>query len=68
MSEVIREHAMVKVNGKTRLLHLIDRLYKIDPKTYLAHGWGKPVETVELQGDQENPVEFIIRLREADLP
>lgn len=39
--------------GRARMRVMLDRLYKEDLKTYLAYGWGKPVETVQLQTSAE---------------
>jgi hypothetical protein len=59
LSKAIRAYLESSLPGnghKTRLDALIERLYKKDPKTLLAYGFGKPVETHELEGIPERMV------------
>ena len=51
-----REHA-AGGNGK-RLETLIARLYWNDPKTYLAYGWGKPLDVQAQVSTNEAEMEF----------
>ena len=54
--------------GRKRLDVLIERLYDEDPKTWLAYGYGKPVEMIQLSGAEGQPVEFRIAVTGAELP
>lgn len=45
-----------RYQGSTRLKVLVRRLYDEDPKTFLAYGFGKPVETYQLQDSQGEPL------------
>jgi hypothetical protein len=61
LSKAIRAYLESSLRGnsdKTRLDALIERLYKNDPKTLLAYGFGKPVETHEL-GEQLGGIVFV---------
>jgi len=54
LAKVIREFLAEKLRGKggkTRLDALIKRLYSKDPRTLLAYGYGKPVESHLLAGE-----------------
>lgn len=53
---------------RTRLEVLIERLYHEDPKTWLAYGFGKPVEMLEIAGAEGQPVEFRIAVKGSQLP
>jgi hypothetical protein len=56
-SEVIRGFLeQPTTDGRTRLEELIERLWKEDPRTLLAYGFGKPVETHELSGPDGEPL------------
>jgi len=60
-SQAIREYLATPLTNrhdKTRLEALIERLYKKDPKTLLAYGFGKPAQTFEL-GKTPGHVVFI---------
>lgn len=41
---------------KQRLPLLIERLYREDPKTLLAYGFGKPIESVEVSAPNSEPL------------
>lgn len=70
LGQMIREHAMKRRKGSRRsnLAVLIDRLFDEDPKTYLAYGFGKPVETMEIGGAEGAPIEFKIAVTGKELP
>lgn len=72
LGELIREHA-AKLNrkdkkGRSNLEVLVEELYKKDPKTYLAYGFGKPVEMHEVSTAEGQTCEFKIRLSGGELP
>jgi hypothetical protein len=49
LSQSIRAYLSTPMkNGKDRMQSLIQRLYRSDPKTLLAYGFGKPVEFHEV--------------------
>jgi len=49
LSHAIRDYLSTPMlNGKDSMQSLIQRLYKSDPKTLLAYGFGKPVEFHEV--------------------
>lgn len=52
LREEILELCAKRYKNSTRLKVLVKRLYDEDPKTFLAYGFGKPVETYQLQGPQ----------------
>jgi hypothetical protein len=56
LREEILELCAKRYQGSTRLKVLVRRLYEEDPKTFLAYGFGKPVETYQLQGPQGESV------------
>lgn len=43
-------------NRQAKLRTVIERMAKDDPKTLLAYGYGKPLETVQLQGPDGAPL------------
>lgn len=70
LGQMIRAHAMTRLKGSrlTNLAILIDKLFDEDPKTYLAYGFGKPVEMLEISGAEGAPVEFKIAVTGTELP
>ena len=42
----------------TRLEVLLLKLEQKDPKTFLAYGWGKPIETMQHQGADGGPLQI----------
>jgi hypothetical protein len=49
LREAVLEHASRPAKaGKSKLEVLVERLYEEDPKTYLAYGFGKPIETQQV--------------------
>jgi hypothetical protein len=46
-----------KYPDMTKLGELVERLFKEDPKTFLAYAFGKPVETHEISGPDGGPIQ-----------
>lgn len=57
LRKLVLAHAAKRDGNKTNLQHLIERLYKDDPKAYLDRGFGKVVETHEVTGQVEHAVD-----------
>jgi hypothetical protein len=46
----LRERDLKRKDGEARLLTLLERLLRDDPKQLLYYAYGKPMDTVQLQG------------------
>jgi len=46
----LRERDLRRKDGEARLLTLLERLLRDDPKQLLYYAYGKPMDTVQLQG------------------
>jgi hypothetical protein len=66
LREAILEHAAKRAKGgKNKLEALVERLYKEDPKTYLAYGFGKPIEMQQvIESEQAVDAELIAAARQ----
>lgn len=65
MREAVLEHSAIGAGQRNNLLKLVKRLYKEDPRTYLAYGFGKPIETHHIvEGEHIVDPELIAAARE----
>jgi hypothetical protein len=52
----LRERDLKRKDGEARLLTLLERLLRDDPKQLLYYAYGKPMDTVQLQGADDGTV------------
>lgn len=63
----LRERDLTRKDGEARLLTLLERLLRDDPKQLLYYAYGKPMDTVQLQDADGGPLAIMFYRNPTDV-